>query len=143
MDAVALPLLLGVWLFDVAALAPTLLFGPTRRLFDGGPAASRPVNFLLAATGYAVVHVLVMFAPGIVTGRVGPTWLAGSTIGLLVASWVAIGVVAPRLGWWDAEAGREGRVALGAVGLGYLGAAAALVLVVALALFAVFAGYPG
>ena len=71
MDPVALPLLLGLWLFDAAALAPLLLFDATKRLLDAGPTGSRGANYLLGVTAYAVVHVLVGFAPGIVTGSGG------------------------------------------------------------------------
>jgi len=145
MDAVALLLLAGIWLFDVAALTPVLLFGATKRLLNGRPTGNRVANFLLAATGYAVVHVLVGFAPGIATGTVGFGWLAASTLGLLVAAWVALAVLAPSLGWWDpAERdGWDGRLALGTVAFGYVGFVAALGLFAALGVLAVFANYPG
>ncbi|QKY20924.1 hypothetical protein B4589_011270 [Halolamina sp. CBA1230] len=145
MDPVALPLLLGLWLFDAAALAPLLLFGSTKRLLDAGPTDSRGANYLLGVTAYAVVHVLVAFAPGIVTGTVGGWWLVLATPGLLVAAWVTLGVIVPALGWWDpAEPdGWDGRLALGTVAVGYVGALAALGLFALVGLFAVFARYPG
>ena len=145
MDAVALLLLAGIWLFDVAALTPVLLFGATKRLLNGRPTGNRVANFLLAATGDAVVHVLVGFAPGIVTGSVDAGWLAATTLGLLVVAWVALGVVVPSLGWWDPTEpeGWDGRLALGTVAVGYLGFVAALLLFAAVGLLAVFARYPG
>lgn len=145
MDPVALLVLLGVWLVDVAALAPLLLFDSTRRLFDGWPTGHVAANYALAATGYTVVHILVAFAPGIATGSVGPGWLAASTFGLLAVSWIALAVVAPRLGWWAPTAGDgwDGRLALGSVVLGYVGAVAALALFALIGLFVVFSRFPG
>ncbi len=145
MDPIAPLLLLGVWLFDVAALSPLLLFDATRRLLAGRPTDSLVANHALAGTGYAVVHVLVAFAPGIATGNVGFGWLAASTLGLLGGAWVALAVVVPLLGWWDpAERdGWDGRLALGTVAGGYVGFVAAFAVVAALGLLAVFAAYPG
>lgn len=145
MDPIALLLLVGVWLFDVAALSPLLLFDATKRLLADRPTGHLVANHVLVATGYAVVHVLVGFAPGIATGTVGFGWLAASTLGLLVAAWVALAVLAPSLGWWDpAERdGWDGRLALGTVAFGYVGFVAALGLFAALGVLAVFARYPG
>lgn len=145
MDPVAPLLLLGLWLFDLAALAPMLLFGATKRLLDTGPTGSPAANYLFGATGFAVGHVLVAFAPGIVTGTVGGLWIVFATPALLAAAWVALAVVVPALGWWDpAEPdGWNGRLALGAVAVGYVGALAALAVLALAGLLAVFANYPG
>ncbi|MFW5948755.1 MAG: hypothetical protein ACOCSD_04065 [Halolamina sp.] len=145
MDPVALLLLLGVWLFTVVALSPLLLFSSTKRPLAGWPTDWLGVNYLLAATGYTVVHVLVAFAPGIVSGSVGFGWMAVATLGLLVAWWVVLGVVVPGFGWWDPSesAGWDGRLALGTVAAGYLGFVAALLLFAALGVVAIFSRYPG
>ncbi|NHX35014.1 MULTISPECIES: hypothetical protein [Halolamina] len=145
MDPIALLLLGGVWLFDVAALSPLLLFDATKRLLADRPTGNLVANHVLAATGYAVVHVLVAFAPGIATGNVGFGWLAAATLGLLGSSWIALAVVVPLLGWWDPgeRDGWDGRLALGAVAVGYVGFVAAAVVFAALGLLAVFARYPG
>lgn len=145
MDPVALPILLGAWLFHVAALSPILLFGSTKRLLAGWPTDRLAVNYFLGVTGYAVVAVLVAFAPGIVSGSVGFGWMVVSTLGLLVASWVVLAVLVPLLGWWDPTAsdGWDGRLALGTVAGGYLGFVAALVLFASLGLLALVARYPG
>lgn len=145
MDPVAPLLLLGLWLFDLAALSPMLLFGATKRLLDTGPTGNRTANYLLGATAFAVAHVLLAFAPGIATGSVGGGWLLLATPGLLVAAWVGLAVGAPALGWWEpAEPeGWNGRLALGAVAVGYVGLLAALGLFALVGLFAVFASYPG
>ena len=144
MDAAALLLLAGVWVFDVIALSPLLLFGATKRLLADRPTDYLVANHVLAATGYAVVHVLVAFAPGIATGTVGGGWLVAATFGLLGGSWIALAVVVPRLGWWNpAERdGWDGRLALGTVAFGYLGFLAAAALFAVLGLLAVFARYP-
>lgn len=145
MDPVAPLLLLGLWLFDLAALAPMLLFTSTKRLLDAGPTGRLAVNYLLGATGFAVVHVLLAFAPGIVTGSVGAGWLLLATPGLLVVAWITLAVVVPALGWWDPSEpdGWDGRLALGTVAAGYVGALAALAVLALVGLFAVFANYPG
>jgi hypothetical protein len=145
MDPVAPLLLLGLWLFDLAALAPMLLFGSTKRLLAAGPTGHAAANYLLGATGFAVVHVLVAFAPGIVTGSVGAGWLLLATPGLLVAAWLTLAVAVPALGWWDPTEpdGWNGRLALGAVAASYVGALAALAVLALAGLFAVFANYPG
>lgn len=147
MDAAAYLALAGIWLFDALALAPLVLFGSTRRLFERGPTSNTVGNYLLGVSGYAVVHVLVAFAPGIVTGTVGLGWFAGATLGLPVVSWVVAAVVIPRVGWWDTAADDDGgwsvQAALGTVLFGYVGAIAALVLLTVVALFIVFAQYPG
>ncbi|GAB7094010.1 hypothetical protein JCM30237_11620 [Halolamina litorea] len=145
MDPVAPLLLVGLWLFDAAVLAPLLLFESTRRLFAGRPTGTLLGNYAVVATAYAVVHVLVLFAPGIATGTVGVGWIVASTLALLLGSALAVGVVAPRLDWWDPSAGDgwDGRLALVAVAAGYVGVVVVLAVVAALGVLLVFANYPG
>jgi len=110
--------LLGIWLFDSAALMPILISSAVRRLFADWPTDSLIPNYLAGATVFAVAHLVAIFLPVALHGgsleRNVVGWLAGMTLVNLVLWWLVLGVAFPVLGRWRPKADGEydGRIAL-------------------------------
>lgn len=105
------------------AWSPFLLLVRFRRLFALGPAPDWVTNYLLVATAFGILHVLVGLGVWLVSGLAPIEVLAASGVGLAVAGMLLAGVLLPQLGyrWVDGRHATTTAMALLGGAIWYVG----------------------
>lgn len=113
-----------MWAFLGVVCLPTLRAAPVRRAVADWPTGDWRTNYAvavgLALLGHALAFGAVVVALGGLEAITLPWGPVGIVVGYPLALWVAVAVGGPATGrWTPAAEGRDERVVLGLVALGY------------------------